>query len=312
MINIGITFVVIARNEQQYIALCIESLLALPASNKQIILVDSHSTDETRSIMARYAANEPCIEVVESNAKGPAAARNCGLRRAHNDFVFFIDGDVEIQPDFLAPAMDEFSHNPTTCALAGMLAEVIYTDDYSTVVKRVNSRYQRTSRKPVKRFGGIFMVRRCVTTEVGLWDEALICHEDTDYAIRMQQFGTLMAIPVPMGTHHTVAYEKRMAALLQSGHFKGIGHLFRKNLLRPLVCLGLMLRFRFLYPAYAIFIMLVFAVVFDVRWFYAVALVPAADLLNGLRAKKALGARLMAHYLTPLQVLAGMLGAKIK
>lgn len=304
----GVTFVVIAKNEASFIGACIESLVALNFLDKQIILVNSNSDDDTLSIMLEYKKKYENIYVVNSYQKGPAAARNCGAALAEKEFIFFIDGDVEIQKNFFDSAFKEFGERKTTCAIAGKLAEKIYDVNYKSCLRTIDDRYNRNDRKYVKSFGGIFIVKREVAVSVGQWDESLICHEDTDYALRMRSFGRLVALPEPMGIHNTVAYEDRMLDMLRNGYFSGLGLFIKKYLTQPVICLNFVSGLKFLYPSYLSFLIILSAAIVDIKYIYMVPVVILADMLHACIGKKSLKSRLLVHYIAPIQIIRGLLG----
>ena len=304
----GVTFVVIAKNEASFIGACIESLIALNFLDKQIILVNSNSDDGTLYIMLEYEKKYENIYVVNSYRKGAAAARNCGAALAEKEFIFFIDGDVEIQKKFIDSAFKEFDERKTTGAIAGKLAEKIYDVNCKSCLRTSEDRYNRNYRKYVKSFGGIFIVRREVAASVGRWDESLICHEDTDYALRVRLFGRLVALPEPMGTHNTVAYEDRMLDMLRDGYFCGLGSFIKKYLTQPATCLNFVSGLKFLYPSYLSFLIILSAIIVDIKYIYMVAVVMLADMLHAYIGKKSLKSRFLVHYIAPIQIIQGLFG----
>lgn len=88
-------------NAEQYLAKCIESLLAQSHTALQIILVNDGSTDKSWSIAKTYAEKDKRIEVysLDSN-QGQSAARNEGLQHATGEFISFVDADDYIDNDF--------------------------------------------------------------------------------------------------------------------------------------------------------------------------------------------------------------------
>lgn len=312
MTSKGVTFVVIAKNEASFIGACVESIVVLNFLDKQIILVNSNSDDGTMDIMLEYEKKYENIKVVSSYLKGPAAARNCGAALAVKDFIFFIDGDVEIQKEFFDVAFSEFDERETTCAIAGKLAEKVYDVNCKFCLRTSEDRYNRNTRMYVRSFGGIFIVKREVAVSVGRWDESLICHEDTDYALRMRLFGKLVALPEPMGTHNTVEYEDRMLDMLRNGYFSSLGLFIRKYLTQPAICLNFVSGLKFLYPSYLIFLIILSAVIVDIKYIYMVAVVMLADILHAHIGKKSLKSRFLVHYIAPIQIIQGLFGFKKK
>ena len=62
-------------NQAQYLAECIESVLAQTLKPHEIIVVNDGSKDDTRYVAAQYAG----VKYIEQVNKGLASARNTGL-----------------------------------------------------------------------------------------------------------------------------------------------------------------------------------------------------------------------------------------
>ena len=103
-----ISFIVIGRNEGWKLTKCFESIYDTINYNKlinyEIIYVDSASTDD--SIDRAKNFNEVKIYIITGKFNA-AIARNIGAKEAKGDVFFFIDGDMEILPDFLPLVYNE-------------------------------------------------------------------------------------------------------------------------------------------------------------------------------------------------------------
>ena len=85
-----VSIIVPVYNGEQYIAFCIESLLAQSYPNKEIIIVDDGSSDSTAEIVKSYGSDVRYFS--QANA-GSAVARNTGIENAQGDYIAFNDGD---------------------------------------------------------------------------------------------------------------------------------------------------------------------------------------------------------------------------
>ena len=75
----------------------------------EIILVDNASTDHSAAVARRFkeeAEDGMTVHLLRENTPGAAAARNCGLRAAQGEYVYFFDSDDELSEDFLVLAME--------------------------------------------------------------------------------------------------------------------------------------------------------------------------------------------------------------
>src|SRR2546421_3172407 len=76
---------------------CIRSILGLdfPPAQLEVIVVDNGSTDSTREVLGRYRDR---IRVLSEPIRGPAAARNAGVRAACGRWIAFTDADCVVDP----------------------------------------------------------------------------------------------------------------------------------------------------------------------------------------------------------------------
>jgi len=85
-----VSVLIIAHNEEKYIAKCIESILNQTRKADEIILIAHNSEDKTVSIAQKY----PFIRIVEyTGPAGQPYARIKGFEEVSGDYVCCIDGD---------------------------------------------------------------------------------------------------------------------------------------------------------------------------------------------------------------------------
>lgn len=90
-------------NTEQYLDRCLDSVLGQDLEDIEVICVDDVSTDGSATIIKRRAGKDSRLKYIcqEDNA-GPGKARNRGLEAATGRYVYFLDSDDWIDPDFLS------------------------------------------------------------------------------------------------------------------------------------------------------------------------------------------------------------------
>lgn len=86
-------------NKESTIAQSIDSVLAQTVSDFELIIIEGHSTDKSKSIVSSYMDER--IHLISQIGTGVSGARNQGIKLAHADFIAFLDADDEWMPDFL-------------------------------------------------------------------------------------------------------------------------------------------------------------------------------------------------------------------
>ena len=93
-----ISVIVPVFNAEEYLQQCLDSLVNQTYKNIEILCINDGSTDDSKSILERYAKEYNNITAINQKNKGVSAARNLGLEKATGDWIMFVDADdwVEI------------------------------------------------------------------------------------------------------------------------------------------------------------------------------------------------------------------------
>lgn len=94
-----VSVIVPAYNVELWLSRCLESILCQTNMNLEIIVVDDGSTDKTFEIMELYATRDQRIKIFHQENQGVTAARLRGIAEATGEWIGFVDGDDEIEPD---------------------------------------------------------------------------------------------------------------------------------------------------------------------------------------------------------------------
>jgi GT2 family glycosyltransferase len=106
-------------NGARFIRDCLDSVLAQTYTDYSVLVIDNGSTDDTLDIIReRY----PQIKIVEHKANiGFARAHNEAIHWTRSDYVFPLNQDIVLEPDFLEKAMAFMETTPTAGAIAPKL-----------------------------------------------------------------------------------------------------------------------------------------------------------------------------------------------
>ncbi len=94
-----ISIIVPTYNVEPYIRRTLDSILAQTYKDIEIIAVNDGSNDGTGAVIDEYAARDPRVRPIHQANAGVTAARLAGVAAARGDYIGFVDGDDEIEPD---------------------------------------------------------------------------------------------------------------------------------------------------------------------------------------------------------------------
>ncbi|WP_342078277.1 glycosyltransferase [Yoonia sp. SS1-5] len=195
--NYGV--VAIGRNEGDRLVRCLNSIAG---GDVPVVYVDSGSTDNSVSFAKGLG-----VEIVDLDMSVPftaARARNAGyqaLVASHPtlEYVQFVDGDCEVEADWLAKAADTLTADPKLGVITGWRSEIKPND---SVYNAICDDEWHAPAGPITACGGDMMVRRTAYDEVGGFEDTVIAAEDDEFCIRIGQAGwTLRRLPLSMTRH---------------------------------------------------------------------------------------------------------------
>ena len=91
--QVKLSIVIPVYNAAPHLEACLNSLANQTYGAFEAICVDDGSTDDSREILERQAAQDGRFRVLHQENQGPSAARNTGIEAATGDYVCFLDAD---------------------------------------------------------------------------------------------------------------------------------------------------------------------------------------------------------------------------
>lgn len=196
--NMKISFVIPAYNEERYIGDCLRSVLKQikkSGCEAEVIVVNNASTDKTKEIALSFKD----VRVVDEFRKGLLWAREAGFRASSGDLIANVDSDTKLTPRWIDKVFKEFNKNKKLAALSG---PCIYYDLPFYVRVAVSIFYffgyliysasRLLFKSGVMLQGGNSVLRRSALEKIGGFDTRISFYgEDTDTARRISKVGSV-------------------------------------------------------------------------------------------------------------------------
>lgn len=182
-----ISFIIIGKNEGWRLQKCLQSISYVveqdAIANYEIIYVDSQSTDNSIELAKQYGAKAFLI-TGECNA---AIARNIGAKEAVGDILFFIDGDMELFPDFLPQVLTKDGQLEYPF-ISGIFNDIVYDLDWNYLDTSRRHKLQEGDADSVETTtGGLFLITHSLWDKVGGMDTRFKRSQDYDLGLRLNK-----------------------------------------------------------------------------------------------------------------------------
>ena len=197
-----ISAIVVNWNGREYLTRCLDALLRQTPAPDEVLLIDNHSTDESREFVV---ANYPTVRVIDTGRNGgPCFARNIGVAKARHEICLLIDNDVVLHPGALATMRAQLDADPSAAmvqarSLCGDDESVVHYDGgelhfLGTLVLHNWYRPIADATVPEGPVGAAvalcFLTRKAAFTAVGGFDENLfILYEDNEFSYKLRMRG---------------------------------------------------------------------------------------------------------------------------
>ena len=178
--------VVIGRNEGERLRRCLQSLIGRATV---LVYVDSGSTDGSVELANRMGA--VVTELDRALPFTAARARNAGFARLleaapETELVQFVDGDCEVQPDWLERASRAIRLDGRLAVVCGRRRE---RHPEASIYNQLCDLEWDTPIGPAEACGGDALMRVEAVQAVAGYDASLIAGEEPDLCLRMRRLG---------------------------------------------------------------------------------------------------------------------------
>lgn len=191
-----ISVIIPTYNRKNALVQTLESLSQQSYKDFEVILVDDGSTDGTKEIIKKF--NFPFeIQYIFQQNKGPASARNIGIKKAKGEIIFFTGDDIILSSDLLKEHLRIYQIDSKKLAVLGYTqwAPQIRMTPFRKYVADYHFAYSSIIDKQNVNWGCFYTsnisIQRRFLEEVGLFDEEFLyaAYEDTELAYRLFKKG---------------------------------------------------------------------------------------------------------------------------
>lgn len=186
----AVSIIMPVHNAAETLRATLASIQNQSCTNYQLIAVDDGSTDESLSILLKWASSDPRIQVISKTNGGVSAARNFGAEYARAPYLAFIDADDLWHTDKLAAHLWHHARRPN---IAASFAVVGFIPEMATSLCEAKS-YSKVSAVPVGLKDVLgdnpvctssnFFVNRQAFEQFGGFDQSIKHAEDQEFLAR--------------------------------------------------------------------------------------------------------------------------------
>jgi glycosyltransferase involved in cell wall biosynthesis len=194
-----VSVVVPTYNRGDLIGETLESVRVQTLPDWECLVIDDGSTDDTKSVVRRFAGQDARFRYVRQENAGVCAARNRGVSLARGEYIAFLDSDDHFAPDKLEWQVAALQADPGAVLVYGNTLQCkppdmrhgwVYLGD---IVDKPSG----WAFESLLQCSSIYapLVRADVFRKTGGFDSAMIPGEDWDMWIRIARVGRIIFDP---------------------------------------------------------------------------------------------------------------------
>jgi glycosyltransferase involved in cell wall biosynthesis len=182
-----VSIIIKALNEEKRVEAAVASALAAVEDIAgEVVLADSCSTDATVSLASAYPIR--IVQLVHPHERCCGVGPQLGYQHSMGEFVYILDGDMEMLPGFLPEALAFMQTHPEVAGVGGRVVEMNTSSlEYLARVERGMGHMQAGEVDRLD-MGGLY--RRSAVEQAGYFSNRnLHSYEEFDLAVRLRVNG---------------------------------------------------------------------------------------------------------------------------
>ena len=193
-----ITVIIPTRNRCADLQRCLTALAAqdFPRDRFEVIICDDGSSESLTPALETGRQFQLQLRLAQQSPKGPAAARNLGIRHARAAIVAMTDSDTLPERTWLSRLYEMFQQHPEAAGVEGR----VYANN--------DGEFDPLGEGPSNQTGGVYLTcncayRRAALFAAGGFDETFPypAYEDTELAAHISQAGKILWQPEAVVLH---------------------------------------------------------------------------------------------------------------
>jgi len=180
-----VSIIIPVYNAARFLRETLASALNQDIADKEIIVVDDGSSDDSLAIARQYASEQ--VRVLHQINRGASAARNRGLAEARGEFIQFLDADDLLAPQKISEQLNVIAKLPGALASGrwgvfyGETTEAVFTEERmyhnaSPIDWVVEAWTEAGMMQP-----DCWLASRELLDRAGPWNESLSLDDDGEY-----------------------------------------------------------------------------------------------------------------------------------
>jgi glycosyltransferase involved in cell wall biosynthesis len=134
---------------EDYVEKCLDSVIGQTYKNLEILCIDDCGIDHSIEIVKDKSKLDNRIKIIQHKKnRGLSAARNTGVERAIGEYVFFIDSDDYISPEFIEGLVEAIDKSD---------ADFAYNEN---LIKIYKEKKKKRHRKKIKLNPGVYRITK--------------------------------------------------------------------------------------------------------------------------------------------------------
>lgn len=225
-----VAIVIPCRNEEKYIARCLNSILAQDYSGRiDVYVCDGKSDDYTREIIKEYAQQHSTVHLLINEKQSTPFALNLGIKTSTSDVVIILGAHSELYPDYVSNCVKAFG-NGNNIGCTGGIIENVYENEVAEVIGKAmsssfgvgNAHFRTGNNEGFVDTVAFGAYKKEVFEKIGYFDEELIRNQDDEFNYRLLKSGFTIYLDKKIRSKYYVraAYDKLFHQYMQYGYWK--------------------------------------------------------------------------------------------